>query len=441
MQQLGSDSVIVKWRPSSDAGTEVSSVCFGTDMAALPADSKSAATITATGHQEVLLSGLQPDTLYYYSVGAAGVADAAHQFRTAPAAGQLPSDGNVRIVIIGDSGVAGTGKPEAGYVRDGFMTFLKNNGDEPADLFLMLGDNAYDQGTDVEHQLAIFDVYPALLASTSLWPTIGNHEMGTLGISMSSDSSTYAIVGDGKIDPPPAGPMPYLNIFSLPAGGEIGGLASGTEQYYSFDYGNLHVVSLDSQLSIRDSDSRAVMLQWLKDDLQANNLDWTIVIFHHPPYTKGSHDSDRELGGIDLPIFLIREEFTPVFEQYGVDLAYSGHSHIYERSKYINGNVGLSEAFNNATMAELTPAGEVSSGQGDEAYTQITRSGVDDKVVYTVAGNGGKITSTSEGYPHPAHFFSELALGSVVIDVDDKRLEASFVGVNGEVLDSFVMTR
>ena len=116
-------------------------------------------------------------------------------------------------------------------------------------------------------------------------------------------------------------------------------------------------------------------------------------------------------------------------------------SHIYERSKYINGNVGLSEAFNNATMAELTPAGEVSSGQGDEAYTQITRSGVDDKVVYTVAGNGGKITSTSEGYPHPAHFFSELALGSVVIDVDDKRLEASFVGVNGEVLDSFVMTR
>ena len=54
LQQLGSDSVIVKWRPSSDAGTEVSSVCFGTDMAALPADSKSAATITATGHQEGL---------------------------------------------------------------------------------------------------------------------------------------------------------------------------------------------------------------------------------------------------------------------------------------------------------------------------------------------------------------------------------------------------
>ena len=39
--------------------------------------------------------------------------------------------------------------------------------------------------------------------------------------------------------------MPYLNIFSLPTNGEVGGLPSGTEQYYSFDYANVHIVSLD----------------------------------------------------------------------------------------------------------------------------------------------------------------------------------------------------
>ena len=50
--------------------------------------------------------------------------------------------------------------------------------------------------------------------------------------------------------------MPYLNIFSLPAAGESGGVASGTEQYYSVNYGNVHVVSLDSQLSARDPDQR-----------------------------------------------------------------------------------------------------------------------------------------------------------------------------------------
>lgn len=444
LQQLDADSVIIKWRGNVAGGAEANSVCFGTDRASLPQDSATEATVTATGHSELLLGGLQPDTTYYYSVGGAGVADEAHHFRTAPAAAQLPPDGNTRIWIVGDSGVGGTGKPEAGYVRDGFMTFVSNSGGEPADLFLMLGDNAYDQGTDMEHQGAIFDVYTALLATTPVWPTIGNHEMGSLGISTSTSPNDYAILGSGATggpDPAPDSPMPYLNIFTLPTNAENGGLASGTEQYYSFDYANVHIVSLDSQLAIRDTDSRAAMLQWLQDDLMANALDWTIVIFHHPPYTKGSHDSDFELGGIDQPIFAIREEFTPIFEQYGVDLAYSGHSHIYERSKYISGHTGLSDSYSDLTMAELNDDNAPASGQGEEAYAQITRSGVDDKVVYTVAGNGGKITYTTEGFPHPAHFFSQLELGSVVIDVDASRLEASFVDVNGAVLDSFVMTR
>jgi hypothetical protein len=324
------------------------------------------------------------------------------------------------------------------------MAYVENNGDEPADLFLMLGDNAYNQGTDLEHQKAIFDVYPAVLATTPLWPTIGNHEMGSFGASTSTNTNDFAVIGDGSTggpDPAPDSPMPYLNIFTLPTNGEIGGLSSGTEQYYSFDYANVHIVSLDSQVAIRDTDSRAAMLQWLKDDLAANNQDWTIVIFHHPPYTKGSHDSDLDLGGIDQPIFAMREEFTPVFDQYGVDLAYSGHSHIYERSYYIQGHTGLADTFDPAVNAELNDLGAAANGQGDETYTQVSRNGTDDKVVYTVAGNGGKATTLSAGFPHPAHFFSRLEIGSVVIDLDANRLEASFVDVNGAVLDSFVMTR
>ncbi|CAA0100918.1 Alkaline phosphatase [Halioglobus japonicus] len=444
LQQLSSDSVIIKWRGNVDGEAEASSVCFGTDMAALPAGSKTDATVTATGHSEVLLSGLEPQTTYYYSVGGAGVADEAHHFRTAPVTGELPADGNTRIWIVGDSGVGGTGKPESGYVRDGFMNWAENQGNEPADLFLMLGDNAYDQGTDMEHQSAVFDVYTEVLATTPVWPTIGNHEMGSLGGSTASSPNDYTVLGDGANggpDPAPDSPMPYLNIFTLPADAEVGGLPSGTEQYYSFDYANVHIVSLDSQLAIRDNDSRAAMMQWLKDDLMSNNLDWTIVIYHHPPYTKGSHDSDSELFGIDQPIFTIREEFTPIFEQYGVDVAYAGHSHIYERSYYINGHTGLSETFDAQTMAELNDMDMPASGQGDEAYTQIARNGLDDKVVYTVAGNGGKVTTTTEGFPHPANIFSQLELGSVVIDVDESRLEASFVDVNGTVLDSFVITR
>ena len=44
----------------------------------------------------------------------------------------------------------------------------------------------------------------------------------------------------------------YYDSFTLPTGGEAGGLASGTEAYYSFDYANVHFVCLDSQ----DTDRR-----------------------------------------------------------------------------------------------------------------------------------------------------------------------------------------
>ena len=115
-------------------------------------------------------------------------------------------------------------------------------------------------------------------------------------MSTSSNPDDY----DGNKDLQPDGTgMPYLDIFSLPSDGESGGLASGTEQYYSVDYGNVHVVSLDSQLSARDPAQREAMKEWLVADLAANDRDWTIVIFHHPPYTKGAnHDSDDADGGL-----------------------------------------------------------------------------------------------------------------------------------------------
>ena len=444
LQQLGSDQVIIKWRGNADGGDEASSVCFGTDMAALPVSSETQATITATGHSEVLLTGLTPDTTYYYSVGGAEQAQEGRYFHTAPVIGSVPADGNTRLWLVGDSGVAGEGDQESLHVRDGYLKYIEQGDGEPADLFVMLGDNAYRQGSDLEHQLAIFDVYTSILTSTPVWTTIGNHEMGSYGLSMSPDSGSYVVLGDdavGTIDPAPDSPMPYLNIFSLPTAGEAGGLSSGTELYYSFDYGNVHIVSLDSQISARDETNRSTMLQWLMDDLMANSSDWTVVIFHHPPYTKGSHDSDKPLGGIDQPIFDMREQFTPVFESYGVDVVYSGHSHIYERSYYLNGHTGLSTSFDPAVNAELNDDGVPANGQDAESYGQITNNGTDDKVVYTVAGNGGKVTSIADDFPHPAHFFSELTLGSVVIDADESSLEARFIGVEGEVLDWFRVTR
>ena len=106
-------------------------------------------------------------------------------------------------------------------MRDAYKTFTGTRG---TDIWLMLGDNAYPDGTDEQFQDAVFDMYPKLLRRVPLWPTLGNHDGHT------ADSATQS--------------GPYYDIFTLPADAEAGGLRSGTEAYYSFDYANIHFISL-----------------------------------------------------------------------------------------------------------------------------------------------------------------------------------------------------
>jgi hypothetical protein len=433
LQQVDTHRAIVKWRGESGH------VCFAAKLADL---SKAhwprcvSGVATAGDHHEAVLTGLAPDQTYYYSV--AGHVDPAQWIRTAPNSNKPPRDGNTHIWIVGDSGTRSepghVGEAEA--VRDGFLAYNAANGGEPVDLFLMLGDNAYENGNDHEYQVAVFELYGEMLKQTPLWPTIG----------------TYRDTVSG-----PETGMPYLDIFTLPEQGESGGVPSGTEQYYSFDRGHVHVVSLDSQLSARDEQQREAMKSWLIADLASNTRDWTVVIFHHPPYSRGTHDSDTRAFlvqiGVDGPMRDMRREFTPIFDTYGVDVVYTGHSHNYERSYYLKGHTGNARTFDPAIHAEPDSSGEPGLGQGDEPYAQITRSGYDDHSVYTVAGNSGKAEEpllTREPLTHPAKIPQPadpqgrrgLAVkGSVVLDASASSLRSRMIDVNGAVLDEFTITR
>ncbi len=480
LQQVTATSAIIRWRG------EAASVCIGQSADSLTQRFDAS---TVNGHMTAQLTGLQADTRYFYAIGGAGTTDPSFTFTTAPEPGQVPADGNTHIWLLGDSGTQTeqfmgrfTHPGEAEIVKQGFLKYNADQADnEPVDLLLLLGDNAYLEGTDAQWQGAYFDIYPKIIRSVATWPTIGNHEMGAGpldvclfrpmpqceegpvmmavgGISESADPASYDSNGDG----PDEGGLPYLSIFDLPSRGEAGGVPSGTEQYYAFDYGNVHVVSLDSQLSNRDDAQRRAMRDWLVDDLSRNTLDWTIVIFHHPVYSKGeNHDSDVEQAEIDM-----RETFAPVFEDYGVDLVFNGHAHSYERSWYLHGHHGKSDTFSAAQHAELNADGDPAIGQGEESYQQISSgSGKDDKAIYTVAGSAGK---ADEPHPckegqrlgctlpdwlmHPAHRTFDPTVsgarphgiarrGSVVVDATAKTLTSRFIDEHGEVLDWFVIER
>jgi hypothetical protein len=217
---------------------------------------------------ESIATGLQPDTIYCYAVQLGGTpAMARAGFRTAPAAG---TGQMVSFVALGDSGAGGEDQLA---VRDQMGTV-------PFRLMLHTGDIAYDNGSLADFEGKFFGVYTDLVRSFAMFPTIGNHD----------SSSVFQVV------------------FDLPR--------SGTRNWYSFDYGDVHFVALDT------NDLGAEQAAWLDADLADTDRPWKIVYGHHPPYSSGSkHGSSLD----------VRNLFGPILAAHEVDLVLSGHDHNYER--------------------------------------------------------------------------------------------------------------
>jgi len=393
--QIGTpNSTIVRWRTNIATNSRVS---IGTTQGSLTSNTDD--TSQTTEH-EIIVSNLSPATKYFYSVGSTTQAlagnDSNYFFVTAPVAGTTTP---TRIWVLGDSGTANA---NAQAVRNAYLNFT---GATYTNLWLMLGDNAYETGTDSEYQAAVFDMYPTVLRQSVLWPALGNHD--------TAQSSN-----------PPAS-LPYFAMFTLPAAAQAGGIASGTEKYYSFDYANIHFICLDSMTS--DRSANGPMATWLRADLASTTRQWTIAFWHHPPYSKGSHDSDTD------PILAeMRQNILPILEDAGVDLVLAGHSHSYERSFLIDGHYGVSSTFT-AAMKKDGGSGRI---DGTGAYNKATLGpGPHEGAVYAVAGSSGQISGGLLN--HPAMFISLNNLGSMVLDVNGDTLDAKFLRENGAIADYF----
>lgn len=362
----------------------------------------------------MMIAGLTPNTKYYYTVGNAANTFTCDTFffYTAPVAN---TNRKIRFVATGDCGTAMTTQYN---IKNALMYYLNGkyiNG------WLLLGDNAYNDGTDLEYTTKFFGPYQTgfLMQHTSLFPAPGNH-----------DYANNLTLAENKA-------VSYYTIFDSPTAGQLGGVASNTESYYSYNYGNVHFIALDSygtetSLSMYDTTGSA-QYQWLKQDLNANTSMWTIVYFHHPPYTMGSHNSDTE-----LDLVAIRQKMTPLFEAKGVDLVLNGHSHNYERSWLIKGHTGLEATFSKTLHAKDTSSARYDGSPNSCAYIKdsLTNKGV----VYAVCGSSGWFTFTQATYPHDCMYYSNTTSGTVAyLEVDSNRLDARFIGEDSLVKDRFTI--
>ena len=182
--------------------------------------------------------------------------------------------GSVKFAVIGDSGQPGKGQTAIAEQLAAWR------GRYPFDFVLMTGDNLYgsERPRDYERKFAV--PYKALLAGgVKFYASLGNHD------------------DDGQI---------HYKPFNM-----------GGQKYYSFKpKDGVRFFAIDSNYV----DPKQIA--WLEKELAASGSDWKIVFFHHPLYssgeTHGSADAQRKL-------------LEPVFLKYGVNVAFTGHEHFYER--------------------------------------------------------------------------------------------------------------
>jgi predicted phosphohydrolase len=401
LQVVTANSIVIRWRTDLPS---TGKVIYGTSQNNL--NQSVEYDFKLTDH-EVKLSNLLPNTRYFYAFGQHDGTlkhDANQYFKTAPAVG---STQKVRIWAMGDMG---DGSENQRRVRD---SYLVHTIEKHTDMLLLLGDNAYGAGLENEYQVNFFQQYqPFNLPRIPMWSVPGNHEY------YAASRTTRNI--------------PYYQIFTMPTEGQAGGVPSGTEAYYSFDYANIHFVALDSD-GIEDQRYRlyntdSPQVNWLKKDLAANRLPWTIVMFHHPPYTKNSHDSDYE-----EELALIRQHITPILDEFKVDLVLNGHSHIYERSRPIKGHTGYSNTYNNAQHAVSTSSGRYDNSANSCAYIK------GEGTIYAVVGSSGRLGGYS-GPPHPISAYHNVEVGgSLMIEIEDNRLDAKWITTEDKVRDQFTI--
>lgn len=356
-----------------------------------------------TYQYEAHLQGLKPDTTYYYGIfdGEQRLTPMGvdYQLRAAPA---RDSERSLRFWVVGDSGDGSIVQKEAFDA----MVELVTEEERPIDAYVHLGDMAYSSGTDPEFQDHYFEIYESLLRNTVTWPTMGNHEGRT---------------SSGK-----TGVGPYYDAYVLPKAGEAGGEPSGTESYYSFDFGRIHFICLNSHDEARNE--AGAMAAWLKRDLAQTDADWLIAFWHHPPYSKGTHDSDSEDQLIEM-----REVMVPLLEEHGVDLILAGHSHTYERSMLID------RAYEtpSSSLGVVLDDGD-GHPEGDGAYRKSANLNPHEGTVAVVAGHGRGGFAVGKSVLHRVTLGEA---GSVIMDLDGDTLTLRMLNNKGVVRDEFQIVK
>jgi predicted phosphodiesterase len=283
LQQLTPDSIVIMWETNTAADSQVD--CDDGVSGPLSFYVDESVKI-----HEIQLTGLAADTAYYYTVTSGTKTSPTSTFATAP-------DGprSFRFVAYGDT------RTNANAHAAVIQGIINTPGGAP-EIVIHTGDLVENGDDSGQWGRQFFGPAHDLMINTPMLPIIGNHE------------------GSGNL---------FRDLFSL----------GDNDDWFAFTYGSVRFIGLNTHN--RSYSPGSVQYnwlagyddggQWVPGELESdeyNNATWHIVYFHHPPYTATENHSD------DMDV---QQDLVPLFEQYGVDMVFNGHSHAYER--YFNNGI------------------------------------------------------------------------------------------------------
>lgn len=292
-------------------------------------------------------------------------ADAANQTsaqEAAPVKSQQPAAG-FRFAVIGDYGSNTAGEGQVAALIDGWNP----------DFVITTGDNNYPSGAADTIDKNIGKYYSQYIGNyqgqygngsptNRVWPSLGNHDWQGIQCNQGNCSG------------------PYMNYFTLP----------GNERYYEVDMGLMHLFVLNSNTT--EPAGRTVgsaQANWLQSRLAASDACFDVVVFHHPPYSTGSHGSDVKMRW--------------PFAAWGAEVVMNGHEHSYERI--------------------------------DAAGMPYFVNGLGGKSKYPF----GNVNSLPPGVTSKARYNAKF--GAMLVTVSQTGLTSQFINTSGTVIDTYTLSK
>ena len=303
------------WYSKDADGAATPVVHFGTDRNNLASFEGTSAAVDSSltdgeaySYNHVTVTGLQPNTTYYYTVEKSGAETEVQTYTTGDfESAQILYVGDPQIgaskgqpqngeELVADSGAANTAARNDGFAWDRTLDIAveQNPG---LDFVISAGDQVNKTGQAKEEEYAGY-LAPDALASLPVATTIGNHD------SLNPD---------------------YMYHFYNPNQTGYGETEAGGDYYYSYGSG-LFIVLNTNNYNVAEHEQ--AIREAVASDPDAT---FRIVTIHQDIYGSGLDHSDTD--GM-----ILRTQLTPIFDEYDIDVVLQGHDHTYSRTKLLYGD-------------------------------------------------------------------------------------------------------